>query len=171
MTTDTQALAARLARYAELDKKRPTLALESAEIHEQGLHYECPCCDGQGEVDGEQYINISGKAMNVLFSGIGNEFIDARNFYEQAPAMASDIALLQGVIAELVGALSASVGSHEHVLVEEQNQPPRMDELHANGAYIARPSGKALLYKKRLERIRGAITLASPLVAKGGEHG
>ena len=84
-------LADAVARIAELDAKRPAIDLNTAEIHEDGLTYECPLCQGDGYVDGHQYINVSDKALNVFFSGIGSEFVDARRFFDAAPLMAQII--------------------------------------------------------------------------------
>jgi len=53
-----------------------------AERKDEGAYFECPMCDGEGCVDGEQYINFDGVALNILFSGIGNEFIKWQKFFD-----------------------------------------------------------------------------------------
>jgi hypothetical protein len=90
--SDTQALAARLARYAELDKKRT-----------------------QGE-----WFDISGDVAaldaNKRVASCGNQHAKPEKkdlinaaFIASAPAMASDLRLLQGVIEELVEILSSAL--------------------------------------------------------------
>lgn len=48
--------------------------------------FECPMCDGQGTVDGEQHVNVRGEvcSMNVLFSGIGQDMVDWSAFHKRA---------------------------------------------------------------------------------------
>lgn len=48
--------------------------------------FECPMCEGQGTVDGEQHVNVRGEvsAMNVLFSGIGQDMVDWAEFHKTA---------------------------------------------------------------------------------------
>lgn len=87
-------LSEQVKRIAELDAKRPKIDLSTAEIHEDGLTYECPLCDGDSFVEGHQFINVSDKALNVFFSGIGDEFVNARGFFDAAPSMAKLIAQL-----------------------------------------------------------------------------
>jgi len=99
--TNPQQLADDIAKVMELDEKRPMLDLDldTSQIHERG-YFECPACDGQGEVEGEQYINIGAYALNVMFSGIGEEWMAAKNFYTQAPLMADIIRRQQEVMKE-----------------------------------------------------------------------
>jgi hypothetical protein len=79
--SDTQALAARLARYAELDKKR-TQSYDDIPKNDYGAN---------ASVLRSFHYHINSK------------------FEALAPAMASDIALLQGVIEELVEILSSAL--------------------------------------------------------------
>lgn len=50
--------------------------------YEVGLNYECPMCAGEGIVEGEQYINFDDAPLNVLFSGIGDEFVKWQEFWQ-----------------------------------------------------------------------------------------
>lgn len=58
----------------------------AAQVIEKSEHYDCPMCDGGGTVCGEQYINFDDKPLNVLFSGIGDEFIKWQKFFDAAIA-------------------------------------------------------------------------------------
>lgn len=69
-----------IARLRELHKAATPGNLSTSEIIEDG-EFICPHCDGTGEVAGEQYINYDGVAANVLFSGIGHEFVANRDWY------------------------------------------------------------------------------------------
>lgn len=55
------------------------------QVLEEG-EFSCPMCDGEGNVEGVQHINLKGDviAMNVLFSGIGNDFIKWQKFHDAA---------------------------------------------------------------------------------------
>ena len=55
---------------------------KSAEIKEESDYYDCPCCEGEGYVSGKQYINFDGLPLNVLFSGIGNEFMEWQVYFD-----------------------------------------------------------------------------------------
>jgi len=123
MTTDTQALAARLARYAELKERIKTL-----------------------EGGAVQFNFI--EQRNIL---AGDTFQWMGDVCVAFPAMASDIALLQGVIAELVGAL-------ERI------------EAHIDGYCRNESADKTRKWDNVSNVASDAIDLASPLVAKGGEH-
>ncbi|WP_313349120.1 hypothetical protein [Paracoccus sp. (in: a-proteobacteria)] len=67
-------------RLDTLHKSATAGNLDTAEIKQIGS-FECPLCDGNGEVEGEQFINYDGVAVNVLFSGIGEEFQDNSAWY------------------------------------------------------------------------------------------
>ena len=47
---------------------------KNAEAIEHSEYYDCPMCEGEGTVEGSQYINFDNKPLNVLFSGIGDEY-------------------------------------------------------------------------------------------------
>ena len=48
--------------------------------------YECPMCEGDGEVTGRQYINYGGAPLNVLFCGIGDQIDKNEDLYTHARA-------------------------------------------------------------------------------------
>lgn len=50
------------------------MRLDTAEITEDEGWFHCHMCDGSGSTWGNGYINIDGVALNVQFSGIGDEF-------------------------------------------------------------------------------------------------
>lgn len=51
-------------------------ALETAEIVRRDDEYlDCPCCDGEGSVDGATYLNYDGFAVGVQFFGVGEQFV------------------------------------------------------------------------------------------------
>ena len=90
--------------YAALQKLAPEIGklveagekCRSYKLHKDPNHkdyedieigeFECPMCDGQGTVDGEQHVNVRGEvsAMNVLFSGIGQDMVDWAEFHKTA---------------------------------------------------------------------------------------
>lgn len=69
--------------------------LATAEIMEDGTR-PCPCCDGEGYVDGRDYINVDSVPLNVQFSGIGPEF-GRWEAYFQATQPAAILALIARV--------------------------------------------------------------------------
>ena len=97
-----------IARLRELHKAATPGNLSSAEIIEDG-DFICPHCDGNGEVEGEQYINYDGVAANVLFTGIGHEFGANRDWYiaicRDWPEIAYALTAAQERIEALEGAL------------------------------------------------------------------
>lgn len=44
-------------------------------------YYECPACQGQGEIDGVTYTNFDHVAIGVQFFGIGNEHVNYERFF------------------------------------------------------------------------------------------
>jgi hypothetical protein len=48
---------------------------------EAGKWYQCPACDGQGEVEGATYSNFDSKPIGVQFFGIGAEFGEWEAYY------------------------------------------------------------------------------------------
>ena len=48
--------------------------LSAAEEHTASETVECPCCQGDGEVEAADYCNFDGVALGVQFYGIGQEF-------------------------------------------------------------------------------------------------
>ena len=101
-----------IARLRELHKAATPGNLSSAEIIEDG-DFICPHCDGNGEVEGEQYINYDGVAANVLFTGIGHEFGANRDWYiaicRDWPEIADALTAAQERIEALEGALSRMI--------------------------------------------------------------
>lgn len=97
-----------IARLRELHKAATPGNLSSAEIIEDG-DFICPHCDGNGEVEGEQYINYDRVAANVLFTGIGHEFGANRDWYiaicRDWPEIAEALTAAQGRIEALEEAL------------------------------------------------------------------
>ena len=66
--------------------------------HETG-RYTCPCCGGDGEVEGETFTNFDGVAIGVQFFGIGNEFKNYEEFFRTANP-AAVIAILDALSSE-----------------------------------------------------------------------
>lgn len=114
---DTQALAARLARYTELDAKR-------TQGEWDGEGYSSVSTNLESYNDGTSGWRIPGKSICSLDDGEYIENLNADNdaaFIASAPAMASDIRQLQAVIAELVGVGSAikEYASHHDILCDD----------------------------------------------------
>lgn len=83
------------ARIAELEERAlpfpPTKGhIGTAEIIESG-EYECPCCDGEGVVTGRQFINFDNLPLNVLFSGIGDEYKAWESWFGAAIAKINEV--------------------------------------------------------------------------------
>lgn len=64
-------------QYRELTEGK----YEIAEIDETGT-CECPMCEGEGYVDARQFINFDGVALNVCFSGIGDEHVRWQKLFD-----------------------------------------------------------------------------------------
>lgn len=45
----------------------------SGDVETDGV-YQCPLCDGMGDVDGETFTNFDAAAVGVQFFGVGDEF-------------------------------------------------------------------------------------------------
>lgn len=126
MTDQTDAPETPMQRLARLAAKATPMKVSSAEIHEDG-DFECAVCNGNGSTWGNSYVNMDGIALNIQFSGIGNEFgdnqrfvfalIDAYRAGELADANALDAAQAEiaRLRAELEGA-DAMAGAAQAVL-------------------------------------------------------
>jgi hypothetical protein len=131
MTTDTQALAARLARYAELEIDEST---------EKAMH----------EAGSAASLEVFNKDSSMLATREAHKaylIVAGKVVLEQC---ASDIALMQGVIAELVGA--------------GQHMQATLDSIAFRDAAHHRLHDTHPAYNNLVQ----AITRAAPLVAKGG---
>lgn len=62
---------------------------KKAQIIDEEESYDCPMCEGDGCVTGEQYVNFDGKPLNILFSGIGNEFQEWQKWFDACLALTS----------------------------------------------------------------------------------
>lgn len=58
--------------------------LNTAEHHTGADLFECPVCDGQGDIPGDVYNNIDGVALGVQFFGVGTEFGKYEAFFRAA---------------------------------------------------------------------------------------
>lgn len=62
-------------------------------------YYECPACDGQGELEATTFINLDGDALGVQFFGVGHAFVNQEELWRVArpllPALLSDLEALQ----------------------------------------------------------------------------
>lgn len=71
----------------EAIKKRAEAAtpgqLQTAETIGDGM-FECPYCEGEGELDAEFFENYDGKPLTAIFYGIGPEVKAAQELYENA---------------------------------------------------------------------------------------
>ena len=56
---------------------------KTAEISEDGM-FDCPFCEGEYQIEATQFINIDNLPLNVIFSGIGNEFGQNQDFIDNA---------------------------------------------------------------------------------------
>jgi len=61
-------------RLKRLSDAATPMNLASAEIYEEDEEIQCPLCHTNGYVEANTYVNIDGVALNVQFSGIGDEF-------------------------------------------------------------------------------------------------
>lgn len=76
---------------------------------ETGKWYECPCCDGAGEVHGSTYCNFDDFAMGVQFFGIGNEFKNYEAFFRAAnPARILSLLAENAALREALGQIVAN---------------------------------------------------------------
>lgn len=84
----------------------------SAGIKDIDECFECPFCEGEGAVQGNQYINMGGTACNVLFTGIGPEFKNLEAFYnaslEALPALIALVEEMEKFLKDI-----AAQGTHE----------------------------------------------------------
>lgn len=87
--------------------------------------YECPTCDGQGEVHGATYCNFDGVAQGVQFFGIGNEFKNYeaffRTFNPETVKSLLRIAIEAGKAAEALAALIAIIDDEFGIVAPEMN--------------------------------------------------
>jgi len=47
-------------------------------------NYNCPCCEGEGAVEGKTFTNFDGFAVGVQFFGVGDEFAKYEAFFRAA---------------------------------------------------------------------------------------
>jgi hypothetical protein len=47
-------------------------------------NYNCPCCEGEGAVEGKTFTNFDGFAIGVQFFGVGDEFAKYEAFFRAA---------------------------------------------------------------------------------------
>jgi hypothetical protein len=57
--------------------------LDTADHTGTGSH-DCPCCEGEGTVDGKTFTNFDGFAVGVQFFGVGDEFAKYEAFFRAA---------------------------------------------------------------------------------------
>lgn len=81
MTTNNTAALEALDKLIAARNKCTKGNTETAEIKDCAC-YDCPMCDGQGTVEGNQFINFDDKPLNVMFSGIGDEFMHWQAFFD-----------------------------------------------------------------------------------------
>lgn len=88
MTPDKESSEQMLVRVRELAKQCTVAPLDTAEIKEEET-YECPICEGVGDIGGKQYINIGTTPTNVLLlnSGIGAGMAANGKLWESIPDM------------------------------------------------------------------------------------
>jgi hypothetical protein len=87
---------------------------DSAEIKIEEGWYECQHCNGQGEIQADDYCNYDGVAQGVLFYGIGNEFGASEAYYRAAkPAtilfLLSELDAKEQWASEVIEAVAAHV--------------------------------------------------------------
>lgn len=97
-------------------EKCTKFALDTAQSFYEGETCECPLCDGDGYVVTDTYMNMDGVALNVQFSGIGDEFINWQKFVKLAANAREDIKAMRDEVKRL------------RDLLEETGQ--RLDALH-----------------------------------------
>ncbi len=71
----------KLDEIVALAEKATPMDLASAERRDEGF-YDCPLCGGEGEVEGEVYVNVDSVAQSVGFFGIGDEFGNAEKLWK-----------------------------------------------------------------------------------------
>lgn len=77
-------LAPEIGALVEAGEKCTKFALDTAKSFDEGESCECPLCDGEGVVETDTYMNMDGVALNVQFSGVGDEFTSWHKFVEIA---------------------------------------------------------------------------------------
>ncbi len=77
-------------------------------------NYNCPCCEGEGAVEGKTFTNFDGFAVGVQFFGVGDEFAKYEAFFRAAnpqtvtvlldtlERQAAEIERLRGALGELI---------------------------------------------------------------------
>ena len=113
--------------------------------HTSSGSYECPCCSGDGQVEGKTLTNFDGYAMGVQFFGIGNEFANYEAF-ARAANPATILALLSER-AELLAAVERMRGTIERLASSEAFDVPQA---------IDGPLAQEL--RMRLDYARAALT-------------
>ena len=79
-----------LGELRDLIARATPQAIDTSEIKDDDL-YECPWCNGQGDVEGATYMNYDDVASNVQFSGIGPEFGHAEALFRALVKAAPDL--------------------------------------------------------------------------------
>jgi hypothetical protein len=128
--------------------------LDTADHTESGS-YDCPCCEGEGTVDGKTFTNFDGFAVGVQFFGVGDEFAKYEAFFraanpENITALLDTIERQAAEIERLWGALVAK--ADEGMLVLETLAKMTPDRAHRHvreGLSIAREARAALTGEDR----------------------
>jgi hypothetical protein len=135
--------------------------------HTSSGSYECPCCSGDGQVEGKTLTNFDGYAMGVQFFGIGNEFANYEAF-ARAANPATILALLSER-AELLAAVERMRGALEPFALAADN----MDGDEPDSLFIYDSPESAMIDYADLRRARAAAdkarTASSVGIAKGDE--
>lgn len=87
--------------------------LDTAE-HTTTAWFSCPCCDGEGQVQGKTSTNFDGFALGVQFFGVGNEFESYETYFRLAKPT-SIIALID-THKELLAKLKAAEAENERLV-------------------------------------------------------
>lgn len=95
--------------------------------------YECPACQGAGEVEGETYCNFDGLALGVQFFGIGNAFKNYEAYFRAAnPAtvlsLIAEVAALRGELDWMTRDRNAVIGERDRADTMMQSADDRATE-------------------------------------------
>jgi len=106
--------------------------------------YECPACDGRGEVHGATYCNFDGFALGVQFFGIGNEFKNYEAFFrafrpETVLSLLSRLSAAEAEIARRDAVSKASWGDQkdEHTDAIHAAHPTRTKDFETYDTALA----------------------------------
>lgn len=149
--TDQAKLVEELPRLREIAEKATPGNLDTSD-HIGGGYYQCPACNGDGEIDGEQFTNFDGFALGVQFFGVGNEFAAYESFF-RAFRPETVIHILD-LLASKDGEIAAL--THERDVAYESQ---RRDARYRAEAEAQAEAAEALTLSLRAEneRLRGAL--------------